>query len=586
MNGAQNNRIQAEALTQTMIKGGVAGAIVSPGSRNTPLVLALDDARDALIVESILDERTAGFFALGLARASGRPVVLCCTSGTAGAHYLPAVIEAAQSNIPLLLLTADRPEELHGMGAPQTVPQQDLFKPHVRWATQLSINDMDVDGKQMEDLIRVALEVAEGPIPGPVHLNIPFAEPLWEPESGVKTLPMVSEETWKNERDSLQLRDLDTAKEILNKAQRGVILCGHRELLPGEVHGQYERAVTGLAQKLQWPIIAEPGSGLRFGEHTRDKVADFGDLLLRSEVFATSARPDCVLQLGRAPLSKPTLRWLNQLSWQEKLIVPIPGQYGSHFYRTGWILESEDLSLLGALNEAIPSREGSAWGDLWPRAERAVSAALEPSLNSTQLWEGQVAHTLVQELPEQTRLFVGNSMPGRDMNSYGGGRSSALTFWANRGANGIDGNLATLFGSAQFNPDQPHVALVGDLAFLHDIGSLIQRASKADNVTVVVVDNGGGNIFSHLPIAAHPDAFERRFLTPPDVGLDELLKGLPINYASVDTLCDLQEMLHEMVKNDRFSVLRAEVDRKFSLGMHEQAITTAMNAVKNAGAPV
>ena len=582
MNHALNNKIQAEAIVQTLVERGLSGSVLSPGSRNTPLVLALDGQRESIIVETILDERTAGFYALGLARASGRPVALCCTSGTAAAHYLPAVIEASQSNIPLVLLTADRPEELHGTGAPQTVPQQDLFTPFVRHVAQLTIEDLGPNGDEAARAACEAINQALGDNPGPVHLNIPFPEPLWQ-----KGLEPAQNNTfsqtpnWEKPKKNLQSRDVGRALELLTVSSKGVFVCGHRERLPGEEEGAFVEGLTALAEKLSWPIVAEPGSGLRYGTHDRSKVIDLGDLLLRSEDFATSTRPDCIVQVGRSTLSKPTLRWMDQLQWDKKLIIPTPGKYSSAFYRSGIVLESDPVSILNALNESVTLRSDKEWSDSWLQRERLVSSAIETGFDSNQLWEGQVARILVEQLPERTKLFVGNSMPGRDLHSYGGGRAQDLTFWANRGANGIDGNIATLLGSARFAPTTAHVGLIGDLAALHDIGSLITQTAHAPNVTIIIIDNGGGNIFSHLPISQHTEAFERRFLTPPSVDLNQVLKGLPISYQSVETPDDLSHAIQEELEREAFSLLRIKVDREFSLSMHDKAVKASIEALGN-----
>ena len=317
MSTAKANQSSASRVASVLVERGVGHVVLSPGSRNPPLVLAFH-AHPDLHCHSILDERTAGFVALGLARESGQPVALCCTSGSAAAHYFPAIIEASHSHIPLVVLTADRPPERQGRGEPQTIDQRELFGSYMRFFAQCDVPEPNQAEKTDSALVHEALSVALSSPRGPVHLNHPFREPLWEPGAVYAPLeanpPALPQETAEPSPETLS-----AMAATLEAHEKGVILCGPRCPVAGE--DPFPQAITKLAQHLQWPILAEPSSGLRYGEHSTDHMVSSYDAILRCEDFAEEFQPDFVIQTGGTLASKACRQWAEKVPMAQTLRV-------------------------------------------------------------------------------------------------------------------------------------------------------------------------------------------------------------------------------------------------------------------------
>jgi len=495
----------AGPLASALAAGGVREVVVSPGSRSTPLVLAFAALEPAVRLHVVLDERAAAFVALGLARASGRPPALVCTSGTAGGHYLPAVLEASASRLPLLLLTADRPPELHGCGSPQAIDQRGLLGRHVRVELTLGPPAPDVGPAFLAREAARALDAAraEG---GPVHLNVAFREPLWTDGPTPDVVPAPQVLRGPARPDAALLARLGPR---LGRARRGAIVCGPLTGAGLDEAAGFARAVTDLGRALGWPVLADPLSRVRWGGHDTTGVVAAGDALLRCEAFAAARAPDVVLRFGRVPTAKPIQAWLARA---EALVVAEP---------TGLC-----RSLLGALGRPATAAD---WLPGWRAAEAAAQDALRAA-SAGSLWGGAVARLVLESLPAGGLLHVASSLPVRDLDLAGACRATPAIAVGNRGVNGIDGTIATAAGEALAGRG-PVVALTGDLAFLHDLGGLLAASGLDADLTVVVVDNGGGAIFDQLPIAAHPTAYERFFLTPQAADLAALCRGVGAGHA-------------------------------------------------------
>ena len=506
---AQQNQLWAAVLADHLPRT----VVVSPGSRSTPLVLAFASKPHAPM-HCILDERTAGFFALGLARASGKAVILVCTSGSAAAHYLPALIEANLSGIPLLVLTADRPPEMQHCGAPQTIDQAHLFGRHVRWFADVGAPHGDGSPRWLRGIAAQALDRAEGATPGPVHVNVPFREPLWQPE------PLQMPEAvppFQVMRGATRLapQALQALATRLSQATRGVIVAGAMPPNPA-----LRTAVTTLAQRLGWPLLPEIISQLRAGDSPNTVTAY--DALLHDADFAQAQAPTLALRFGQPSTSKVTGQWLAQHCADSTILVHPQGRWLDPHHSADTLIAANAELLVQDLLPMLPQKPASPWLAGWQEAERAARRALDAACQAG-FWEAAVAHAVHAALPVGGALHVASSMPVRDLDSFA--PSKDVTVFANRGANGIDGTLACALGTAAAWKQGPTVLLSGDLAFLHDVGALQLAHQMTVSLTVVVVNNHGGGIFDFLPIAQQAQHFERFFRTPQKANISALAQA-------------------------------------------------------------
>ncbi|MDF1667744.1 MAG: 2-succinyl-5-enolpyruvyl-6-hydroxy-3-cyclohexene-1-carboxylic-acid synthase, partial [Planctomycetota bacterium] len=497
----QLNLEMAQILAQGLAAQGARHAVMSPGSRNTPLVLAFSQHPN-ITLHTILDERSAGFFALGLARVTGQITTLFCTSGSAGAHYLPAFIEAKASSIPLLAITADRPPDSQYSGDWQTIDQQKLFGTHARHFEDLGIPSPK-NNRRAPQVIARAVDRALHPR-GPVHLNAPFEKPLWDglenPSEPLQTrvTPILRANA------SLGEDLINSLLPRLMKHPQGVISVGHG--VPQ--NSEFRAAITELARILSWPILAEGASGLRFGPHDRSQILSSYDSFMRSESFQFKAKT--VLRFGQTPCSKPLMAWHNRLAADALILVDPEARWHDPEHRASTVVACDPTALCLALNSALEAQSDRRWLNQWTELEKACQSQLREALsdNDVPLWEGPIASQICERLPENSLLHVANSMPIRDVDSFAEGRDQALQVFVNRGANGIDGTIATALGEATAWDDGAKVLVIGDLAFLHDIGSLMTAKTLGTSLTIVVINNSGGGIFGFLPIAKHSSCFE------------------------------------------------------------------------------
>ncbi len=557
---SEAGRVQA-AFAATLVdewaRAGLGHVVVSPGSRSAPLALALaNDHRLALHV--FLDERSAGFCALGIGKATGIPAVVLTTSGTAAVELHPAVVEASQARVPLLVCTADRPPELRGVGAPQTVDQVGLFGGVVRWFCEPGVAEASTMSTWRSMASRAVAE-ATGSRPGPVHLNLAFREPLVaEPgpvpparPSGApwhrlpcRGLPAVAEE-------------FDEADDML-RAGRGVIVAGAGAGDPGEVHA--------LAAARGWPVLADPPSGCRLPVPTT--VGAF-DALLRHRPFAGEVNPEVVVRLGAAPASKVLAGWLALSGAHQVLVDPEAAWVDPE--RTAAVVVRADPTAWCRGLAGAGGRGSGAWLATWGRAEAAAQAAIDGALaRHPELTEPGLARTLAQALAPGSTLVVSSSMPVRDLEWYASARSG-LRVVANRGANGIDGVTSTAVGVALAGGG-PTALLIGDLAFLHDANGLLGLARRDPDLTIVVVDNRGGGIFSFLPPAQvlAPERFELLFGTPQDVDLVALARVHGLRASPVSDLADLGSAVGAAAHEGGCHVLVATTERGSNVAVHAE----------------
>ena len=498
-------------LVDEWARAGVTDAVVCPGSRSTPLAVALaSDPRIAVHVHH--DERSGAFMALGLGLATGRPAVVLTSSGTAAVELHPAIVEAHQSAVPLVAATADRPPELQGVAAPQTIDQQHLYGGFVRWFVDVGVPSEETRGAWRSVGARSVAEAlgAGGRGPGPVQVNLPFRDPLVG-EPGELPAGRDTGRAWHtvvDDRSDLDDTAVDTLTEALD-AVRGVIIAGR---------GAGGAGVHALAEKLAWPVLADPRSGARVPARTT--VAAF-DSVLRHPRFAADHRPEVVLRVGEQPASKVLAQWLAS-SGAREVVVHRRGAWIDPDRTADLVVAADPSSVIAALAKRLAGSGASAtpWLARWAHAEdaaqRAIDAALRESSGPT---EPGVAREVMAALPEGSSLVLSSSMPVRDVEWFAAPRAGVEVF-SNRGANGIDGVVSTAVGVA-LATRRPTALLVGDVALLHDSNGMLLASSRDIDLMIVVVDNDGGGIFSFLPQATSlaPDTFERLFGTPHGVDL-------------------------------------------------------------------
>ncbi len=607
----ENTYLLLRALVDELARCGMKGACTSPGSRCAPLVLSL--AREKrLHCYSHVDERCSGFFALGLAKASGLPVAVTCTSGTAAAELLPAAVEAREARVPLLLLTADRPSELRDNGAGQAIDQLKLFGTAVKWFVEVDTHDATTTRlRWIRTLACRAYWTALEGSPGAVHLNFPLREPL------VTDHPLPSEETGRPDGSPYVLRTFPSPASgglgaVLKGARRGVVVAGRHER-----NTPLGEATSSFCEAARWPLLADPMSGARRGSAA---IAHY-DALLRDERFARSNRPDIVVRVGDLPVSKPLRTWLGSLDG-----VPQVALDPEEAYQDPSSVLSRSLALepTGALREAAAlwthsgeiggeiggdaggdsggdfsgdsgeESDGDADGDAaadpdwlasWRTADELAGEAILGALAGhgpagEAISEPALAAELGVLLPSQATLFVASSMPVRDIETFWPVRPDPPRVLSNRGANGIDGTVSGAFGAAA-HEEGPVVLLIGDVALAHDIGGLLAATRLDLKVTIVLVDNSGGAIFDFLPVArtvggtddstgeGTQDIYTRHIATPTGLDFAVAANLYDLDYELVGTTSELRTALERALSPRTGSaIVHVQTDRAANVELH------------------
>jgi 2-succinyl-5-enolpyruvyl-6-hydroxy-3-cyclohexene-1-carboxylate synthase len=515
-----------QAFFEELYRCGMRHAVTSPGSRNAPLALTLA-AQEGVQAVSVIDERSAGFAALGMAKASGRPVAVTCTSGTAAANLHPAVVEAHESRVPLIVLTADRPPELREVGAGQAIDQIKLYGSAAKWFVEVGTHD---PGRETAIHHRAlacrAYFTAAGGRPGPVHLNFPLREPLAPVSDGDGLDPTdwngrPDARPWTEVREHASAPHSDDVHDLASRIaaeSRGLIVCGPCDEDVAE-------AASRLALQAGWPVLAEPTSGVRCGDHDRSHVIAHYDVLLRIDAFTADHSPGLVLRVGDMPTSKPLRAAVADSS---QIVVDPYGVWHEPTRTAETVLQAAAGPTLDALAGAVEMRSGKPdpdWLDGWKRADLKVREAVEASPAE---FEGRILAGVEPELPDEAVVWVSSSMPIRDVEACFPESPKRIRFLANRGANGIDGVVSSALGAA-IATKLPTWVLIGELALQHDAGGLLAARRAGVPLEIVCINNGGGGIFDFLPVAEHadPTAYETHIATPSDgVDLAALWPGL------------------------------------------------------------
>jgi len=550
----ESNLLWAFALIDGLAGAGITRAVISPGSRSTPLVLACD-AHPAIEITVQVDERCAAFFALGQARASGRPVILIATSGSAPAHWYPAVIEASHSNIPLILLSADRPPELHGWGANQTTDQQRLFGSHLRAFHDPGPAESDNAARnRLHRLGNSAAKQALQPRPGPLQINLPLREPL-VPSAPVHLPPPGQVAPARRLCPTPDPAQLDSVLPLI-AGHPGIIVCGATDL--GAPFGV---AVTRLAAQLQCPILADPLSNLRFG------TADGAALVCRYDAFLGSCagelKPGWILRFGALPVSKPLLHFMEQTAAPVVLCDPHQ-QWPVAPPNTALTLTADPARLCDAIRSRAPAPGPAGLREQFQRLEQVSHRLMSPGTRDDRPFEGCLVQELLQTLPDGSLLFSGNSMPIRQLDSWSGSSNKRICVHANRGVSGIDGNLSTFIGMA--SGDYPAaVALLGDLAFYHDMNGLLAAAGR--DLVIILLNNNGGGIFGYLPQSAL-QRYEPYWNTATHLDFQHSAALYRLGYQRVTRQSSFRPALEQALHDGGPQLIEVTIDREFSITHH------------------
>ncbi len=577
------------AFVDELARCGLREACTSPGSRSTPMVFSL--VREArLRCFSHIDERAAGFFALGLAKASGTPAAVTCTSGTAAAELMPAVVEAHEARVPMIVLTCDRPPELREVGAGQTIDQVKLYGYAAKW--YFEVDSHEATPERLHWMRRLACrafaEAVEGR-PGVVHLNFTLREPL------VVEQPLPPDETGRSDGHPILIRRASPGAgiaagrvaELAGPAARGVVVAGRFER-----HAALRRVAPEFCERAGFVLLAEPLSGARSG---RTAVAHY-DALLRDRDFAARQRPDVVIRVGDLPTSKALREWLAGLADAHQVAIDPEGSWSDPDGAVAeWLVDDPAAALRAAMAAAptvtaVPTgSEGdgqTAWLESWRSADERAAQAIEAEL-AAGLSEPTVAAELGRLLPAQATLFVASSMPVRDVETFWPVLEQPPRVLCNRGANGIDGTVSSAFGAAAVATGAPVVLLIGDVALAHDIGGLLAAGRLGLKLTIVLLDNGGGGIFDFLAVADAPmgreagphalpgageprDLFTEHVSTPTGLDFASAAALYGLSHERVEDLHGLRAALERALASERSALIEVPGDRRRNVATHRR----------------
>ncbi len=557
-------------FVDALYRSGVRQVCISPGSRSTPLTMAFA-RHGAFRIWSLLDERSAGFFAVGAARATGESVALVCTSGTAVGNYLPAVMEAHNARLPLLLLTADRPPELHGVGANQTVQQQGVYGSFPCLSIQMPVPaEEPLLGQHAASVaLRVAVQLARRT--GPVHVNWPFREPLIPPNDEVPALPPTKRTYILPEPARPAAESMQMLADKLLVAGRGLIVAGPTQ------QKESASAILALAEKLRWPVVADALSGLRGiapvqQPHVPQVVIHGFDAFLRSERVRHQLEPEIIIRFGGTPTSKALGQYLAQHAGSHQLVVDDHAEWSDPFYSATDLIACDPVAFCEGLLPLLPNdRDVSDWLDKWQELNDITEEMMARHFAADGWHEGAIYRLLLDALPANANLFVGNSMPVRDLETFYPAQNKSLTVLANRGVSGIDGVVSSAAGAAAAS-GRKTVLVIGDVSLYHDLNALLLPKRTGADLLVVVPNNDGGGIFSFLPPANYPDTFEH-FQTAHGLTYEYAAKQFGGWYQRVESRADFLAALDAALPLPGLRVIELTFQVTDNVALHRELFT-------------
>ncbi len=562
----------ARTLVAALAQAGLRAVVAAPGSRSTPLVLAFARHPD-IAVHSLLDERSAAWFALGMALAQDEPVALLCTSGTAAANFFPAIVEASLARVPLLVLTADRPPELRESGANQTIDQIRLYGNHALWSVDCAAPEQQPSELALRNLCTLAaraMMTANGLRKGVVHLNLPFRKPL-EPDAedrvaGDVTLPVVTSVPAVSVAPTLDERSLTGLIDMVEQAGNGLIVCG-----PGCAREFPPSIVIDLARATGWPLIADPLSGLRYAGGNTAVVASADTILAASP--AAAPRPDLVLRCGALPTSAALNTWLADVRPPQLIQLSPSGVWADDSHVTTGFLQGGAgvlQAICASVSRPVAPSAAATW---WLRAEAATRSLLKAGTLAGDWFDGAVIAEIPEHLPDDAILFCGNSLPVRLQDQFGMPTGRRLQVHANRGASGIDGNISTALGLGLARPGQRLVAVVGDITFYHDMNGLLALRRLGLNATIVLLNNRGGGIFHRLPASEHEPYFTELFLTPHDLDFRHAARLYGADYRLARDRAAFRTAFRAQMTSDRPGIIEVPGDAREDLRQRDAIIS-------------
>lgn len=556
-------------IVASLVASGVEQVVVSPGSRSTPLAYAFASAKE-LVVHRQVDERAAGFYALGLAKSTAKPVVLLCTSGTAAANYYPAIVEAKYARVPLIVITADRPHELREVGAPQTINQVHLYGEHVKWSAEFPIPDEAPQTlPYIERHTARAVTIATTAPFGPVHLNIPFREPLVIDFK--ETLPRATfVKSFTNDLTPSK-QTITELTEIITQTKNGIIVVGELPL------GTDTTALWDFVRELKWPVMIESLSNLRteVPEDCQVFAITTYDALMKNERFKRNVRPQTVIRFGAQPVSKFLMQFIAKANPHYYIVVDEDPMFRDSIHAATHFIHALPGEWLRDIELSQMTTE-LAYIEFWKTADLLASDVIS-KYGETANDEGAYVQLLLENLLEGSDLFVSSSMPIRDIDTFLPVMNHDVQIFANRGANGIDGVTSTALGFSNGRKARKTHLLIGDLAFLHDANAFIASRYQDCDLTIVVLNNDGGGIFSYLPQATIEAHYEELFGTPTALTFEQMAKMYDMEYVNVTT----KEQFLQAITADKqqpLKLIEVFTNREENVSEH-RALWTRINEV-------
>ncbi|MPZ48870.1 MAG: 2-succinyl-5-enolpyruvyl-6-hydroxy-3-cyclohexene-1-carboxylic-acid synthase [Dehalococcoidia bacterium] len=551
----------AGAFVDALVARGLRDVCLCPGSRSTPLALTF--ARHPRVkIWTHLDERSCAYFALGMAKVHGSaaPVAILCSSGTAAVNFAPAVVEAAQSHVPLLVLTADRPQELRDLGANQTIDQVRLYGSAAKWFVEMPLPEASEEMLRYVHMVGWrAIETTWAMPQGPVHLNFPFREPL---------VPAAVEPVFKDSRAEGFVGPINKEEHRfapdVTAHRRGVIVCGPGMMEP-------TGSLLELAARLGWPVLADPLSNLRSSPHCNDNVIAGYDSFLRSAALADELAPDFVLRFGAPVTGRPLSSYLQRHRGVRHIVIAEPGLFPDPDLSSTGVIEAYPPTVCDILLERddLPNAD-PGWLAAWRRAELKTREVVERILNESEVaTEPSVITDLAEVLPDAFNIFAGNSMPVRDIDSFWPATKQVLSFYGNRGASGIDGVVSTALGAAAHYGRT--VLVIGDLSFYHDMNGLLAVKRHGISATIVLVNNDGGGIFSFLSQNSEDEEhFETLFGTPHGLDFTPVAQLYGVGFQTVATRQEYKAALRASFDAPGVQIIEVKTDRAENLKLHQR----------------
>ncbi|MCF8412982.1 MAG: 2-succinyl-5-enolpyruvyl-6-hydroxy-3-cyclohexene-1-carboxylic-acid synthase [Melioribacteraceae bacterium] len=561
------NYLFSQIFASQLADLGITNAVVSPGSRNTPLTLAFAD-NPKIDLTPIIDERSAGFFALGITKKNKRPTVVITTSGTAVAELYPAIIEAYQLRIPLIILTADRPNELQNCGSNQTINQKNIFKNHIVWFFESTISKPDYESMiNIKRLAAKAFVKSVSKKSGPIHINFPFAKPL-EPWVKIDTIEKTVADNVSfyiprilNRTSTVKgnHKNFIAAAGAIQKSKKGIIICGN-----GDYSDQSITSIVEFAGKLNYPIFADGSSPLRFGKFEKSDIITNFNSMLRSKKFTRKFQPEIIIQFGNAPTSNILLDFFEK-SNAYKILINRFNELKDPSRTTNLILNSTDLESIEYLRSELKKLDSTfesspKWSDNLKRIDNLCETEKVNFLKKERFpSETKIVNDIIKAIPSGCNLFVSNSMPIRDFDYFASSSSKEINLFNNRGASGIDGIISTALGIAKVS-ENPTILVSGDLSFYHNISAMQISNQERINLTVILINNGGGGIFNMLPVSKENPHFEKYFHTPHGLEFSKIIEGFGAEYLLPNTSNEFTSMIRSAISKNCFSVIDVKTD--------------------------